>query len=103
MSDGIVHVPRIYNTVLHDVYYDLQNKNFILRKPVKRVRPVNHSVLTESSEFRFRPIKWKEQTLNYTNKKGVDQLYKYRFALIPQDHNYIRVKEGEFEKFLKGE
>jgi hypothetical protein len=103
MSDDLVHVPRIYNTMLHDVFYDHRNKNFIVRKPVKQVRPVNHSVIEETLEYRFRPIKWRELAINYTNKKGEERSYKYRFALIPQDHKYVRVKEGEFEKYLLGE
>jgi hypothetical protein len=103
MSTDFIHVPRIYNTLLHDVFYDTRNKNFILRRPIKKTRPVNDTMLVETPEYRDRPIKWKQLVVNYTNKKGVERTYRYRFVLIPQDGKYVRVKEGELEKYLRGE
>jgi hypothetical protein len=89
--EGYIQIPRIFDISFTNLFYKPDTKKFYLKKEggmFKSVHTMKETI-------------WKQINLKYKRKNGTETTYSYRYFLVPQDGHYIRVKEGEYERFLK--
>jgi hypothetical protein len=91
-ASGIIPVPRINNVILENLFYDPDNKNFYELRYRKKTQ----------AQY-LRKIAWNTLHPKYIDKNGELKTYTYRFALIPHKKKYVRIKEGELERYLAEE
>jgi hypothetical protein len=93
IPSDLTPVPRVFDREFSDVYYSKSKNQFYTRN--KRFK--------QPSIHDLRPILWNKINLNYTNKKGENKIYSYRYASLPFQSSYIRLKESEWLKSQKCE
>jgi hypothetical protein len=97
---NLIAVPQIYETKFQGLFYDTATKNYFICRHSRKVRSVKRRAEpNDGVPPRLRQIAWNTVRPRYVNKMGDEHVYTYRFVLIPNGVSYIRVREGELEKF----
>jgi hypothetical protein len=101
-TNSLIPVPKIFDMEFTNLFFNLDTKKFYLKKQNRKVKSVRS----------MKELAWNEIKPKYKRKDGSETIYKYRYVLVPKsatlldpsdsskDSQYVRVKEGELEKFL---
>jgi hypothetical protein len=88
--DSLEEVPRIFDTEFTNLFFNRDTKKFYLKKETGKVKSVH----------KLKELAWNQIKPKYKKKDGTETVYVYRYILVPQEGKYIRVKEGDYEKYL---
>jgi hypothetical protein len=84
----LIPITKIFDREFQDLFYSHSNNMFYTKN--KRFKhPAIHNL---------RPVMWNTINLKYTNKNGEEKHYSYRYACLPFESSYIRLKESEWLK-----
>jgi hypothetical protein len=83
-------VHKIFDRDVENLFYSRSKNQFYTRN--RRFK--------QPSVHDLRPILWNQINLKHRNKKGEEKTYSYRYASIPFEKTYVRLKESEWLKTL---
>jgi hypothetical protein len=88
-ADDLVEVPRIYDMEFKDLFYNRKTGKFLVKRRCKKVQPAR----------KLRELAWNTIRPKLKRADGTEKVYEYHYVLIPHGDKYIRVKEGEIERY----
>jgi hypothetical protein len=91
IPEDIVAVPRVFDRDVVYVFYSRSANQFYTRN--RRFK--------QPSVHDLRPILWNGINIKYKAKNGEEKVYSYRYASIPFEKTYVRLKESEWLKTLE--